>query len=85
MKSGASAPSLEERDNETRRATMHPDFRQDMIRGREHELGAAMRDLHTREEPRKEREEPLAVRLIWSGSERSQWPSVFAGWMIAGR
>jgi hypothetical protein len=63
---------------------MHPEFREATIRQRERELSAALRDIHTREEPRKEREEPLALRLLWAGSERSQWPSVLAAWRIAG-
>jgi hypothetical protein len=63
---------------------MHPEFRQAMIRRRERELRAATRDVHAREERKVEDEEPLALRLIWAGSERSQWPSAFAAWRIAG-
>ena len=63
---------------------MHPEFGQAMIRGRERELSAAVRDVHVHGETRREDDEPLALRLIWAGPERSQWPSAFAGWMIAG-
>jgi hypothetical protein len=61
---------------------MHPEFRQATIRQRERELSSALRDVHAREEPRKEKEEPLAVRLVWAGPESSQWPGLFAAWRI---
>jgi hypothetical protein len=63
---------------------MHPEFRQAMIRRRERELNVAVRDVHNHEERTGKDEEPLAVRLIWAGSERSHWPSVFAAWRLGG-
>ena len=63
---------------------MHPDFRQAMIHRRERELRAATRDVHSRKQRKSDEEEPLALRLIWAGSERSHWPSAFAAWRIAG-
>jgi len=64
---------------------MHPEFRHDMIRRRERELSAAARSAHAREATRQENEDPLAIKLIWAGSERSLWTGLFASWMIAGR
>jgi hypothetical protein len=63
---------------------MHPEFRQAMMRRHERELSAAVRDIHAHEETTTKDEEPLALRLIWAGSERSHWPSAFAAWRIAG-
>jgi hypothetical protein len=63
---------------------MHPEFRQAMIRRHERELSTAVRDAYAREETTRKDEEPLALRLIWAGSERSHWPSAFAAWRIAG-
>jgi hypothetical protein len=63
---------------------MHPEFGQAMMRRRERELSAAVRDVHAREETTRMDEEPLALRLIWGGSERSFWTSAFAAWRIGG-
>ena len=63
---------------------MHPEFRQAMIRRRERELSAAVRDAHNRGERTRKDDEPFALRLIWAGSERSHWPSAFAAWRLGG-
>ena len=63
---------------------MHPEFGQAMIRRRERELSAAVRDVHVHGETRREDDEPLALRLIWAGPERSQWPAAFAAWRLGG-
>jgi hypothetical protein len=74
--------SKKRRDEEEEPA-MHPDFRQEAIRQREREIGAALRDARAHERRKREELEQDPMRLIWA-TPGGSWLAALATWRLAG-